>query len=359
MSPVVGILVAVVLLLANAFFVGAEFALISCRRSSIEPLAAAGSRRARTTLTAMEQVSLLLAGAQLGITLASLGLGAVAEPAVAHLIEGLVHAVGAPDSVVHPVAFVIALVLVVFLHVVIGETVPKNLAIAGPERSALALVPVLMALVRMLRPFIAGFNLIANVLLRLIRVQPKDEVNSAFTRDEVAGLIAESHREGLLGASEHGLLAGALVFETRTARDVLIPSSALMTVPSIVTPAEIERLSVRTGYSRFPVAEGNGDLIGYLHLKDVLETDPVQRETAVRAKWIRPLPNVDAAATLGEVLSDMRRQGTHLARATEADGTLVGVVGLGDVLAELVREAGDLTQFSPTPPTDASAEVSG
>jgi CBS domain containing-hemolysin-like protein len=347
MNPGIGVLVAVVLLLANAFFVGAEFALISSRRSSIEPLAAAGSRRARTTLAAMEQVSLLLAAAQLGITLASLGLGAVAEPAVAHLLEDLVQAVGAPDAVVHPIAFAIALLLVVFLHVVVGETVPKNLAIAGPERSALVLVPPLMALVRVLRPFIAGFNAIANVVLRLFRVQPKDEVTSAFTRDEVAGLIAESHREGLLDASEHGLLAGALDFETRTARDVLIPSPSLVTVTTRVTPAEVEQLSVRTGYSRFPVEDPAGELIGYLHLKDVLETDPAVRSAPVRHKWIRPLPHVNATATLAEVLADMRRQGTHLARATEADGALVGVVGLGDVLAELVREAGDTRQGAP------------
>ncbi len=344
MSPALGILVALVLLAVNAFFVGAEFALISSRRSSIEPLAQAGSRRARTTLVAMEQVSLMLAGAQLGITLASLGLGAVAEPAVAGLLEDVVHALGAPEAVVHPIAFVIALLIVVFLHVVLGETVPKNLAIAGPERAALVLVPMLMGLVRVLRPFISGLNHIANFVLRLLRIQPKDEVDSAFTRDEVAGLIAESHREGLLDASELGLLAGALHFETRTARDVLIPSSALVSVPTNVTPAEVEQLSVRTGYSRFPIADDAGDLIGYLHLKDVLETDPVLRHSPVRQKWVRPLPHVNATETLGGVLADMRRQGTHLARATESDGTLVGVIGLGDVLAELVREAGDARQ---------------
>jgi CBS domain containing-hemolysin-like protein len=340
MNAGIGVLVAVLLLLVNAFFVGAEFALISTRRSAIEPLAKAGSRRARTTLAAMEQVSLLLAGAQLGVTLASLGLGAVAEPAVAHLLEGLVDLVGAPDAVLHPLAFAIALALVVFLHVVIGETVPKNLSLARPERAALVLVPSLMALVRVSRPAISGLNALANLTLRAFRVTVRNEVTSAFTRDEVAGLIAESHREGLLGESQHGLLAGALLFESHSVRDVLIPSAALVTVPATISPSEVERLAVRTGYSRFPVTDRAGELLGYLHLKDVVDadTDAGRREAPLRSKWIRPLPHVNADSGLVAVLADMRRQGAHLARVTDADGSLLGIVALGDVLTELVRE---------------------
>ena len=137
MSDWAGILLTVFLLAANAFFVGAEFALISARRSQIEPRAQAGSRMARTTLKAMEKVSLMMAGAQLGITMASLGLGAVSEPALAHLMEPVFHDLGLPDAWLHPVAFVIAMTIVVFLHVVVGEMVPKNIAIAGPDRAAL------------------------------------------------------------------------------------------------------------------------------------------------------------------------------------------------------------------------------
>jgi CBS domain containing-hemolysin-like protein len=192
-----GVAVAVVLLLANAFFVGAEFALISARRSSIEPLAEAGSRRARTTLAAMERVSLMMAGAQLGITVCSLGLGAV-EPAVAHLLEPVFEALRVPGALVHPISFAIALAVVVALHVVIGEMVPKNLALAGPDRAALALTPPLAAVVRVLRPVIVVLNALANGVLRLLRVAPKDEVTSSFTRDEVAGLFDQSRAGGLL-----------------------------------------------------------------------------------------------------------------------------------------------------------------
>ena len=152
MSDLAAVAVAVLLLAGNAFFVGAEFALISARRTQIEPKAQAGSKVARVTLRAMENVSLMMAGAQLGITMCSLGLGAIAEPAVAHLVEPVFEAAGMPEGLVHPVAFSIALATVVTLHMVLGEMVPKNIAIAGPERSALVLGPLLYAVVAVLKP---------------------------------------------------------------------------------------------------------------------------------------------------------------------------------------------------------------
>ena len=162
MSDVTALVIAVLLLAFNAFFVGAEFALVSARRSQIEPLAQQGSRMARTTLTAMENVSLMMAGAQLGITICSVGLGAVGEPAVAHLIEPLFERAGVSEAFLHPVAFVVALAVVVFLHVVLGEMVPKNIAIAGPDRAALVLGPPMLGVVTLLRPLIVSLNAIAN-----------------------------------------------------------------------------------------------------------------------------------------------------------------------------------------------------
>ena len=178
MSTGLAFTVAVLLLVANAFFVGAEFAVMAARRSQIEPMAADGSRRAKETLWAMEHVSSMLATAQLGVTVCSLGLGAVAEPAIAHLLEGAFEAVSLPEGLVHPVAFGLALALVVYLHVVIGEMVPKNLAIAGPERAALLLAPALVWLSRALSPLIQVLNGVANWVLRRMRVVPSDEVTS-------------------------------------------------------------------------------------------------------------------------------------------------------------------------------------
>ncbi len=340
MSTGSAIALSVVLLGANAFFVGAEFALVAARRTTIEPRAQAGSWSAKTTLRAIENVSLMMAAAQLGITICSLGLGYLGEPAIAHVIEGPLESAGIPSGFVHPIAFAIALAIVSFLHVVIGEMVPKNLALAGPDRAALALGPPLALVVRVLRPAIVGLNAIANATLRLVGIAPQDEVTSAFTRDEVAGLVDESRREGLLDPHEGRLLIGALKFEDRDARSVLLPAANLVTVPQTVTPAELEKLAAQTGYSRFPVRRDE-DVIGYLHLKDVLEFKDQHRNRPIAQSWIRPLPTVRHTDRLRAILSRMQQSGAHLARVADDHGTTAGVVALEDVLEELVGEIRD------------------
>jgi len=340
-SDPLALLIGLLLLLLNAFFVGAEFALISARRSTIEPRAQEGSRRAKTALRAMESISLMLAGAQLGITICSLLLLAVVEPAVAHLLEAPFHAVGIPESLVHPIGFVIALMVVGLAHVVLGEMVPKNIALAGPDRAALVLAGPLIFLVRLLRPAIAALNWVANAILRLFDVPVRDEVASAYTRDEVAGLVAESRREGLLDPSEERVLVGALTFEERDASSVLLPNARLETLPVTVTPAEVEQAAARTGFSRFPVRGEEGSLIGYLHLKDALEIKDVHRNRPIARGWIRPLPEVQLTAPLRAVLATMQRSGAHMAQAVDDAGEVRGVVALEDVLEEIVGEVRD------------------
>lgn len=344
MSEPLAIAIAAVLLALNAFFVGAEFALVSARRSAIEPRAEEGSRAARATLAAMERISLMLAGAQLGITICSLGLGYLGEPAIAHLIEGPFEALGIPEALLHPLAFAIALGLIGMLHVVLGEVVPKNIALARPERAALALGPALALLVRIAHPAIAALNAIANGLLRLVGITPKDEVTSAFTRDEVAGLVEESRREGLLHPQEGQVLSEALSFEERTAERVLLPRAQLRTIPRDATPEQVERLAAATGFSRFPVTDGGDRLVGYLHLKDALETEHVHRTRPIAERWIRPLPSVALDDPLHMVLGTMQRTGAHLASALDRGGRPLGIVTLEDVLEELVGEVRDETQ---------------
>jgi len=338
------LLLTALLLALNAFFVGAEFALVSARRSTIEPRAERGSRAARATLGAMERVSLMMAGAQLGITICTLGLGVLGEPAIAHLIRPPLHDLGLPDAVVSAIAFALALGLVGCLHVIFGEMVPKNIALAGPDRAALVLGPPLALIVKLLHPFIAAVNWVANVLLRLGGVEPKDEVTSAYTRDEVASFVLESRREGLLDPSEGHLLVEALKFEERDARSVLLPLARLETVTPSVTPAEVEALAARTGFSRFPVRDGDGGLVGYLHLKDALEIREVHRNRPIARRWIRPMPYVGAGDRLRRVLATMQRSGAHLAQVRDRDGALLGVVALEDVLEELVGEIRDESQ---------------
>ena len=341
MSDVAAILLSVLLLGLNAFFVGAEFALISARRTQIEPRAAEGSRMAKTTLRAMENVSLVMAGAQLGITVASLGLGALSEPAVAHLLEPVFHAAGLPDDLLHPVAFAVALSIVVYLHVVLGEMVPKNLAIAGPERAALLLGPPMMLVVTVLKPLVVTLNAIANGVLRLMRVEPKDEVTSTYTREEVAALVDESRGEGLLPQDEYDRLAGALGFTERTVTSVLLPAAELATVPRRASVEQVEELCAKTGFSRFPVSNGDGDLVGYLHIKDVLQTGAHRRDEPVADKWLRPFATVRPGDVLHDALTTLQRRGAHMGRVVEDDGTVLGLVTLEDVLEELVGEIRD------------------
>lgn len=345
MSDLTALGIGALLLLGNAFFVGAEFALISARRTQIEPRAEEGSRAARITLRAMEKVSLMMAGAQLGITMCSLGLGAIAEPALAHLIEPLFVRANVPQALVHPVAFTIALSIVVTLHMVLGEMVPKNIAIAGPERSALILGPPMYAVVKVLRPLILLLNATANVVLRAIRVQPQDEVLSTFTPDEVAGFITESRREGLLTEIKHELLTGALVFTEEDVHSVLLPVGDLVTVEQDVSVADLEDLCARTGFSRFPVVDSVGNLAGYIHLKDTLDTPHDQRDEPVQPAFIRPLVTLRSDAPLREALATMQAQGAHLARVVDPAGSSVlGVAALEDVLEELVGEVVDAGQ---------------
>ncbi|MGI8947508.1 MAG: hemolysin family protein [Ornithinimicrobium sp.] len=342
MSDLTALGVAVLLLAGNAFFVGAEFALISARRTQVEPLARAGSRMARMTLRAMESVSLMMAGAQLGITMCSLGLGAIGEPAVAHLLEPVFEVVGVPDGLVYPLSFAIALAIVVALHMVLGEMVPKNFALATPERAALLLGPPLYAVVWLLRPLIAVLNWVANGVLRLLRVQPQDEVTSTFTAEEVAGFLSESRREGLLDDEELTLLTGALEFTGATVGQIVVPLADVVTVPPQATVHELEALCGRTGFSRFPVLAGDGDLPGYVHLKDLLDTPAEQRGEVLPTRWVRPLATVELQRSLDEALTSMQAGGAHMARVVDPeDRSVVGLAFLEDVLEELVGEVID------------------
>ncbi|WP_426594882.1 hemolysin family protein [Cellulomonas sp. McL0617] len=342
MSAGLALTLAALLLAANAFFVGAEFAIISARRSSIEPLARAGNRRAATVVWAMEHVSLMLACAQLGITVCSTSLGVVAEPAIAHAIAAPLESWGVSPDMVHVIAFVVALAIVVYLHVVLGEMVPKNLAVAGPDRAVLLFGPPLVWIARLVRPVISVLNWLANHGLRLVGVEPKDEVASAFTAQEVHSIVERSQAEGLLD-DDQGLLTGAIEFSDRTAADVMIAPDGLVTVGSGSTPEEIERLVAKTGFSRFPVLDAGGVPTGYLHLKDVLYAQGADRGEPVPVWRVRQLAVVGPDDEVEEALVVMQRSGSHVARV-DRDGATVGVVFLEDILEELVGEVRDAMQ---------------
>ncbi|GAA6524576.1 hemolysin family protein [Intrasporangium sp. DVR] len=344
MSDVWVYLVSLFLLLANAFFVGAEFAAMAVRRSSLEPLADAGSKRAATSLEALERLGSMLATAQLGITVCSVGLGALAEAALHHLLEPVFVAWGLPEVWAGGVALAVALLIVSYLHVVVGEMIPKNLAIAGPERAALVLVPPLYLVTRTLRPVVFAMEAAAKGLVRAFGIEPKDEIASAYTAEEVAHIVGESHREGLIPKERHGLVAKTLEFSDKLASDVAVGLDALTTVQLGVTPADIERLVARQGFSRYPVIDAAGDLAGYLHLKDVLYADDERHDLPIPPKRVRRLATVRRDDEVEDVLATMQLTGAHLARVIDVEGEVTGVVFLEDVLEELVGEVTDTTQ---------------
>ncbi|WP_438855285.1 hemolysin family protein [Agromyces sp. M3QZ16-3] len=343
MSDWAGLAWLFVLLVGNAFFVGAEFAVISARRSQIEPLAEQGSRSAKTALWAMEHATLMLAMSQLGITICSLLILTVSEPAIHHLLEVPLELTGWSPEVVSTIAFVIALLVVSYLHVVLGEMVPKNLSFSLPDRAVLLLAPPLVFTARVFRPVIVALNATANGVLRLFGVQPKNEATSTFTLEEVQTIVVQSRREGVLEDAS-GTLTAAFEFTTKKVRDVAVPMAELVCLPAAATPSDVERAVARRGFSRYVLAGGDGEPVGYVHLKDVIDLDDDEFDEPIPAKRVRRVVSIFDGTDLEDALASMRRLGTHLARAFDDQGRTTGVVFLEDIIEELVGEVQDATR---------------
>ena len=344
MSDTWGIAWLVILLLINGFFVGAEFAVISARRSQIEPRAEAGSRAAKSTLYAMEHATMMLATSQLGITVCSLLILNVSEPAIHHLLEYPLALTRLPEDVAGTIAFIIALIVVSFLHVVIGEMVPKNLSFSVPDRAALILAPPLVFISMVFRPIIYALDATANGVLRVFRVQPKNEANSAFTVDEVANIVALSTREGVL-TDTIGALNAAFEFTAKKVKDIAVGMPHLVSLSEAATPADVERAVAQNGFSRYVLVNDEGEPTGYLHLKDVLDLDEAgEFDEPVPPKRIRRLISIFRGMDLEDALAAMRRSGVHLARVYDDSGQTRGVLFLEDIIEELVGEVQDATR---------------
>lgn len=332
-----------VLLAANAFFVGAEFAVIAAKRSQIEPRADAGSRAAKTALWAMEHATLMLATSQLGITICSLLILNVSEPAIKHLLEIPFGLTGLTPEWIAGLSFTIALILVTYLHVVFGEMVPKNLSFTLPTRAVLVLAPPLVIISRIFSPVIRSLNAIANGVLRAFRVEPKNEAASAFTLEEVETIVRQSKREGVL-LDATGALAAAFEFTNKIVSDIALPMDALTALPDDASALDLERAVAQRGFSRYVLVDEHGEPSGYLHLKDVIDVPDDELDDPVPPKRIRRLVSILASADLEDALAVMRRSGAHLARAVDAEGRTTGVLFLEDIIEELVGEVRDATQ---------------
>lgn len=339
---VVAMLIGVALLVANAFFVAAEIALLAARRARVEELAEQGDPRAQRALKALEELSVTFSGAQLGITMASLGLGAVAEPAVAAALLGPLESLGLSPGAAGPVAFAIALTIVVFLHMVLGEMVPKNLALAGAEMLSLRVARMFGWYVTLFRPLILLLNAAANALVRLTGTEPIEEIGLVHTPDELQLALRESRRHGHLEPPDARVLTAALQLADIDAEDAMTPRTDLVVVPADTGVEEILELAASTGYTRFPVTHEDLDhVIGMVHVKDLLIADEDELVGRDAGDLVRPLPAVPESRDLEHLLVLMREQRAHAALVVDEYGGTAGLLTLEDVIEELVGDIAD------------------
>ncbi len=333
------LLAMVLLLILNGFYVAAEFAFTAASRHQLE---ARSGRAARAAVKAIDELSFTLAGAQLGITIASLLLGAVAEPAVAAVIETAVGSfIEMSEQTLHTIALIVSLLIVVFLHMVIGEMGPKNIAIADPERSALAMALPFRFFSTLFRPMIWLLNELANLLLRLVGVEPTD-THEAHTADDLASLITAGRREGVVEDFAHRLLSGAIDVSDLRAESVMVPRTDVVALPSSATPTDVERLVIEHGFSRLPIYDETlDDVRGFVHAKDTLRLAPDDFARPIPAALIRPLLVVPAATRVGDLLERMRGARRHLALLVDEYGGTAGIVTMEDIVEEIVGEIRD------------------
>ena len=344
MSTPLALGAAVVLLALNGFFVAAEFALLAARRSRIEQLAGEGDKRARHALNGIKELSLMLAGAQLGITVCSLLLGAVAEPAIAHLLESLLHPLTDHEALRHGIAYVVGLTIVVFLHMVVGEMAPKSWAIAHPEASALTLARPFRSFALVFRPVLALLNLMANGVVRLVGVEPQPELAMAHAPADLLLLLDESAGHGSIAAEEHRLLSRSLELSGLDAVAAMTPRRDVVAVEEWAKASDVALLARTSGRSRIVVHGGDLDhVVGAVHAKDILLVDPADRATVTAGELARPVPVTHEHHLLEDLLVEMRTNHQMLTVVVDEHGVVVGIVTLEDVLEELIGDFEDET----------------
>ena len=332
---VLAIAVGSLLVLFNGAFVALEFGLLGAMKSAIDAEATAGRKSALAAQRLQRDVLTTLGGAQLGITICSLVIGRLAEPAVASVIERLVNEFAEiSETVLHSVSFAIALALVVVVHMVLGEMVPKNLAITGPERTLLLLARPMALYLSLARPLIRMFQGFSNGLLGLFRVEPTSELDESTTSAELALMVDESHDQGLIDSQEYALIESAIAFGQTPATSVMAQIDHVHSVSVDSEIVEIEDQIVKTGHTRLVVHGADmNDVRGFVHSKDLLGIK--EKKQSLAPDLIRPMLRVDPESTLPDVRQLMRRSQIHLAVVT-SEGTNSGVLTLDDVMRGLV-----------------------
>jgi CBS domain containing-hemolysin-like protein len=336
-----GIIAVLLLVLANGFFVASEFALVGVRRSRIAALAAKGDSRARRLLRLVENLNAYISATQLGITLASLALGWIGEPAIAHLLEGPLEG-RVSQGVLDTIAFTVAFTVITFLHIVLGELAPKTLALERAEKVALAVAWPMEMFYKALSWPIRGLDWAGTRTVRLFGLRPTAEHGSVYTAEELAQLVDASHQSGHLEAGARRLIKRVFDFADAEVREAMIPRTSLAALPLQATLADAEKAFGETGYSRLPVfREHLDDIVGVLFMKDLVPCLRHAPEDFQLEKLLRPPTFVPATARLGAVLSQMQSSRSHIAFVIDEHGGIEGIVTLEDLLEEIVGEIND------------------
>ncbi len=337
-SLALSLLAAAGLLLLNALFVAYEFAVIAARRATIETAAEQGRATAQAALDSFRDLSVQLAGAQLGITIASLGLGRVGEPAVASILESL-----AGDALPHDLvrfgSLALALTIVVFLHLVIGEMVPKNIAIAQPEPTLRMLVLPYRAYLTVMKPVVYLLNAMANVGCRLVGVEPRDEMIAAHSAAELAAIVTHASEEGAIEADSAALLRSALAFAERPVGEIARPLEDVTTIRLGTTPAQAEHAIQVSGQNRVPIIAPSLEeerFVGYLHVKDLLPIEGADRFLPLPSALTRRMAVLRADVSMIEALRSLRRVHRQLAVVVSDHGP-IGVVSVEEIIRGLVQ----------------------
>ena len=336
------------LVLANGFFVAAEFALVAVRRSRIEQLAAQGDKRARAVQTALSELDKYISGTQLGITLASLALGWIGEPALASLIDQMFVAIGinAPGAVAHTAAAITtAFLIITFLHIVLGELAPKSVALARPEGVSKMVARPLMLFSKVASPAIWVLNGAANILLRLFGVRPVSELEHIHSPDELRLLVAQAGEQGRLNATDTAMLAGVFDFHDKKARDVMRPRTDIIAIPIDATADDLWEIVRAERYSRYPVyTDSLDDVNGVFLAKDLWLHDG--SKPFVLREHIRPTLYVPDNRPAEKVLDDLRRTRAHMAVILDEYGGTAGILTLEDLIEEVIGDINDEYDFA-------------
>jgi CBS domain containing-hemolysin-like protein len=340
---VLGLLAVAALTLGTAISVASEFALTALERSQVDAhVAEVGDRRARAVQRAHRSLSFQLSGSQLGITVTTLVTGYIAEPAIATLFRPGLGAIGFSPGFAAGTATVLALLLATALSMVFGELVPKNLAIAGPLRTARAVVWLQSGFAHAFRWLIDGLNTAANSVVRRLGVEPAEELRSARSARELSSLVRASAEHGTLDAGTATLLDRSLRFTDRVAEDLMTPRVRVESLDADATVADLVALTRRTGFSRFPVHNSDPDaMLGVVHVKQAFGVDPAERGCARVRELVQPVPTVPASLDGDELLTRLRSSGLQLAVVVDEYGGTAGIVTLEDLVEEIVGDVRD------------------